>query len=429
MADGILSQEEINALLGGVVEDPAGEEIGGSSGIALTPDEIDALGEIGNINMGTAATTLFALLNHKVMITTPRVELLSSQELIDSIDPDVVTVSVDYTVGLSGTNLLMLKESDVRIIADLMMGGAGEDNGEALNELHLSAISEAMNQMIGSSSTSLSQIFEKKIDISPPQAVQFESALDKVKELVGQETEVAKISFRMQILDDIIDSELMQVLPINFAKELVDNLMNSMSNMGEDPIPENNPPTAPMPSGGGNTPDMNNGQYPPGGAMNQQMPYPNQQMPYPNQQMPYPNQQMPYPNQQMPYPNHPMSAYPNQVYTPGNIPSSLVFQPDIQVANPQFQSFEQKTLPPGADNIDILLDVALEVSVELGRTRKKIREILDFTEGSIIELDKLVGEPIDILVNGKFIASGEVVVIDENFGVRIKSIIRPENRI
>jgi len=401
MADGILSQEEINALLGGVVEEPTGDGGRSSSGHALTPDEIDALGEIGNINMGTAATTLFALLNHKVMITTPHVELLTAQELIDSVAPDIVTVSVDYTVGLTGTNLLMLKESDVRIIADLMMGGVGLDNGEELNELHLSAISEAMNQMIGSSSTSMSQMFDKKIDISPPHAVQFESAKDKIEQLISGENMVVKVSFRMQILDDIIDSELMQILPMSFAKELVDNLMNSMSTMGDVSSPESQPET-------NNAPPQQN--------LQQQSPYP------PPQQMPYPPQQMPYPPQQMPYP-------PQQQYLPGMPPSSVVFQPDMQIATPQFQNFNQIVVPTGAENIDILLDVALEVSVELGRTKKKIREILDFSEGSIIELDKLVGEPIDILVNGKFIASGEVVVIDENFGVRIKSIIKPENRI
>ncbi|WP_010167671.1 flagellar motor switch phosphatase FliY [Candidatus Epulonipiscium viviparus] len=408
MADGILSQEEINALLGGVVEEPTGDGGRSSSGHALTPDEIDALGEIGNINMGTAATTLFALLNHKVMITTPHVELLTAQELIDSVAPDIVTVSVDYTVGLTGTNLLMLKESDVRIIADLMMGGVGLDNGEELNELHLSAISEAMNQMIGSSSTSMSQMFDKKIDISPPHAVQFESAKDKIEQLISGENMVVKVSFRMQILDDIIDSELMQILPMSFAKELVDNLMNSMSTMGDVSSPEPQLET-------NNAPQQQN--------LQQQPPYPPpQQMPYPPQQMPYPPQQMPYPPQQMPYP-------PQQQYLPGMPPSSVVFQPDMQIATPQFQNFNQIVVPTGAENIDILLDVALEVSVELGRTKKKIREILDFSEGSIIELDKLVGEPIDILVNGKFIASGEVVVIDENFGVRIKSIIKPENRI
>ena len=79
-------------------------------------------------------------------------------------------------------------------------------------------------------------------------------------------------------------------------------------------------------------------------------------------------------------------------------------------------------------NIGLILDVPLQVTVELGRTKKSIKDILELSNGSIVELDKLAGEPVDIHVNGKLLAKGEVVVIDENFGVRITDIVSPEER-
>ena len=221
MTGEMLSQEEINALLGGLVSN---DEISSGSDEVLTPEEIDALGEIGNISMGTAATTLFALLNHKVMITTPIVEVMTLESFKSQVTDDLIAVSVGYTEGLTGTNLMILNQNDVKIIADLMMGGPGQASDEPISELHLSAIAEAMNQMIGSSSTSLSQMFSKKIDISPPEAIQLNYAQEELVKILGSADPIVKISFRMQVEENIIDSQLMQVLPIKFAKSLVSNL-------------------------------------------------------------------------------------------------------------------------------------------------------------------------------------------------------------
>lgn len=395
----MLSQEEINALLGSVTSDDdgssdeelsTGESVGGS--VLLSPDEIDALGEIGNISMGTAATTLFTLLNHKVLITTPKVEAMTWDEFTATITDDLTAVSVDYTEGFIGSNLMILKDQDVKVIADLMMGGTGAYIEGPVTELHLSAIAESMNQMIGSSSTSMAQIFNKKIDISPPQAIKMDTDLEAI---FGPKGDIVKIAFRLQIEENIIDSELMQILPLQFAKDLIAGLL-LQDEQSPAPAPQPTPQPAPAPQ-----------------------PQPTPQ-PVPTPQ-PAPMPMYSEPAMQMTQPM--MQQMPNY----GSQPSSV--RQDIDVQTPQFQSFDSGPKVYPKENMDILMDVSLEVSVELGRTSRKIKEILEFGPGSIVELNRLVGEPVDVLVNGKFIATGEVVVIDENFGIRITDIINPENRI
>lgn len=379
----MLSQEEINALLGGVSmdDDSTSSGLGQDSNemigdtVILNPDEIDALGEIGNISMGTAATTLFTLLNHKVLITTPKVEALTWDQFIETLTDDLTAVSVDYTEGFIGANLMILKDHDVKVITDLMMGGTGAYIEGPVTDLHLSAIAESMNQMIGSSSTSMAQIFNKKIDISPPQAVKMNTNLESI---FGPKGNIVKISFRLQIEENIIDSELMQVLPLSFAKELIAGLLVQESSESK---VVTSAPVQPLPEPVYEQPVQM--------ASNQSV-------------------------------EHGQSSYVRQE---SNI------RPDVDIKSPQFQSFDSSPKVYPKENMDILMDVSLEVSVELGRTSRKIKDILEFGPGSIIELNRLVGEPVDVLVNGKFVAAGEVVVIDENFGIRITDIINPENRI
>lgn len=386
----MLSQEEINALLNGVSSEDESitEDMGESAETekeALTPEEIDALGEIGNISMGTSATTLYALLGQKVTITTPRVEVTTWEDIAKLFVKPFVAVKVQYTEGLKGLNLLIVKEDDVKIITDLMMGGDGfgNINGE-LNELHLSAISEAMNQMVGSASTSLSSMFDKRVDISPPESTLVESAANIEKIKIGTEDSIVMIMFKLQV-GELIDSEIMQLLPIPFAKEMVANLMNK--NKLSKPVNENNATQQPV-----------------------QEQQPQMQQPQVSQMPSYqPEQQAAGFGMQMPKRPQPV-------------------QP-INVQPAQFQSFEEEPFAIDSNNIGLLMDVPLQISVELGRTTKKIREILEFGQGSIIELDKLAGDPVDILVNGKVIAKGEVVVIDESFGVRITDILHPSKRL
>ena len=394
--DGILSQEEINALL----SNPGGA--GAATAEAeLSEAEIDAIGEIANISMGTAATTLFSLVNRKVEISTPVVSYATWDDVVTKYERPCVFIRIAYTVGLDGSNILVLKENDVKIITDLMMGGDGTNTEGELGELHLSAISEAMNQMMGSSATSLSSMLNKKIDISPPKA----DLIDLAGEIDESEIDeflagkFVKISFRMEI-GDLVDSEIMQLYPISFAKEMCAGVTHNMemdsSSMREEPAPAPAPEPAPAP----------------------------QPTPAPQMSQPQMNAQ-PQMNMQMnPGMGQPMMGQPqmNMQMNPG-MGQPMMGQP-VNVQQAQFTNFTGTPLNAyQPENIDLIMDVPLEVTVELGKTKKSISDILDFGPGKIIELDKIAGEPIDVLVNGKYVAKGEVVVIEESFGVRITEII------
>ncbi len=408
--DGMLSQDEINALLNGVdlsadSDGSAATATAQDGGDDLTDIEKDAIGEVANISMGTSATTLFSLVNRKVNITTPKVEMCRWAEVVRDYERPCVFIQIKYTVGLNGTNILVLKEHDVKVITDLMMGGDGTNIEGELNDLHLSAISEAMNQMMGSSSTSLSSMLGKTIDISPPEASLVDLQTKEPSELSPfLEEKFVKISFRMQI-DDLVDSTLMQLYPLEFAKSIYDTFMTQQTG-GAEPAPAPTPAPAPAAQDMGmQQPQMDMGMQQ---QMNMGMPQMQMGMPQmqPQMQMGMPQMQMGMP-QQMPI---------------GGMGYGM---PNVNIQPAQFQNFA-----PGqgemvsAESIGLIKDVPLEVTVELGRTSKSISDILEFAPGTIIELDKIAGEPIDVLVNGKFVAKGEVVVIEESFGVRIMEIVR-----
>lgn len=389
--DGMLSQDEINALLNGVDlsadsgADTATATAGGSTGEDLSDIEKDAIGEVANISMGTSATTLFSLVNRKVNITTPVVEMCNWQDVLNDYERPCVFIQIKYTVGLNGTNILVLKEHDVKVITDLMMGGDGTNVDGELSDLHLSAISEAMNQMMGSSSTSLSSMLGKTIDISPPEASLVDLHSKEPRELSPFLVDrFVKISFRMQI-DDLVDSTLMQLYPLDFAKSVYETFMAQQ--MGS--IAAAEPAPAPAPAAPAPTPA-------PAPDMGMQQPM-----------------------------GMPMGGMDMSMQQQMGMPPQGYGMPNVNIQPAQFQNFAQgQGEMVSAESIGLIRDVPLEVTVELGRTSKSISDILEFAPGTIIELDKIAGEPIDVLVNGKFVAKGEVVVIEESFGVRIMEIIK-----
>ena len=417
--DGMLSQDEINALLNGV--DLSADDKGSAATTTATVDssegdltdvEKDAIGEVANISMGTSATTLYSLVNRKVNITTPVVEMTTWEEVMTNYEKPCVFIQIKYTVGLNGTNILVLKEHDVKVITDLMMGGDGTNVDGEISELHLSAISEAMNQMMGSSATSLSSMLGKTIDISPPEASLVDLQTKEPSELSPfLEEKFVKISFKMQI-EDLVDSTLMQLYPLDFAKSIYKTFMEQQ--MGE--TVEETPTPPPAPQAAAPTPVPTPAPQP----VPTPQPAPQMQMGMP-QGMPM-NQmggQMGMPPTGMPMNNGmPMNGGMPQYGAPYGMPN-------VNIQPAQFQSFAPaNTEMVSAESIGLIKDVPLEVTVELGRTTKSISDILEFAPGTIIELDKIAGEPIDVLVNGKFVAKGEVVVIEESFGVRIMEIIK-----
>lgn len=217
MSDDMLSQEEIDALLNGGNDEPSNQ----STDELLTGIERDAIGEIGNISFGSAATALSTLLNQKVEITTPDVTVVERANLSDEFPVPHVAVKVTFTEGFNGSNLLVIKTTDAQIIADLMLGGDGTNPNGELGELHLSAVQEAMNQMMGSASTSMSTVFNKRVDISPPAIDMMHVEEDKGTEHIPDDEMLVKVSFNLKV-GNLIDSNLMQLVPIQFAKELAD---------------------------------------------------------------------------------------------------------------------------------------------------------------------------------------------------------------
>ena len=429
--DGMLSQEEINALLNGMNTDTdsatdtsadtiTSEKVnnGNSDNSAneefLTDIEKDTVGEISNISMGTAATTLSSLVNQKVNISIPVVTYATWDDLVKSYDRPCVFLQIKYKEGLDGNNILILKENDVKIIADLMMGGDGTNTDGEITELHLSAICEAMNQMMGSASTSLSSMLNMKIDISPPTAslVDLNDNLDQNEISDFLSKGFVKNAFKLTI-GDLVDSEIMQLFPVEFAKNLCRRFENGSdvetASLPEEPVSEHviqqDKPQAQQP---------------------QQQTQQTMQQSMSGQQMTPPPVNMNQAGYGMPtgYPMGVMGTMPGYNGVPYQQMQPQMMQ-EVNVQPAQFQAFSNDLAAvTQKENINLIMDVPLEVTVELGRTTKSIKEILEFAPGTIIELDKIAGEPIDVLVNGKYVAKGEVVVIEESFGIRVTEIIK-----
>ena len=392
MSDDMISQEEIDALLSGgggddaPADDAAASDDASAAGASPTGDTItdmerDALGEIGNISMGGAATTLSVLLGRQVSITTPTVSISNMSQLKEKYPIPFLVVEVGYSIGIEGNNVLCIQAKDAAIIADLMMGNDGTNPDEELSEIHMSAVSESMNQMMGSVATSLSSMFNKKVDITPPVVTLVDLGTEEVvSKLLDKADPIVQASFRMEV-DGLIDSEIMQLLPLDVAREMVDALMNQQPDVDNEEeaiaVAAAPPPAAPAaapasaPAAAAAAPASNG-----------------------------------------------YGAQPMQPHVASNVP----------VQSAQFTPLSTVPVQVNDANIGLILDVPLQVNVELGRTKKSIKEILDLTKGSIVELDKLAGETVDIMVNGKYLAKGEVVVIDENFGVRITEIVSPLER-
>lgn len=407
----MMSQEEIEALLSmgnnpeSSQQEPAAEASGGE--VSLSDVERDTLGEVGNICMGTAATTMYSLLGHRVDITTPRVTVYNPKELLREYAAPYIAVEVKYTEGVTGNNLLLLREYDAAVITDLMMGGDGKvEEPIELSELHLSAISEVMNQMVGSSATSLSEMLHTTVNISPPTATLVDLAAEPKLALLDNVDSIIKISFEMDI-EGLLNSELMQIMPVDFGKQLVEKLMNDT---------EEQPPPPPMRT-----------ISPPSQPAQQAAPKPAAppSMAQPAASVPPAAQTQPDPYGYAPASGYGYPGYPPPPY-PGYPPPAA---PRVDVQPVQYQQFGMPPTAPDTQNIGLIMDVPLQVTVELGKSKKSIKDVLDFGVGSIIVLDKLAGDLVDVLVNGKLIAKGEVVVIDENYGVRINEIISPEKRV
>ena len=431
----------------------------------LTDDEIDAIGEVLNISMGAAATAVSTMLERQVVITTPKICQNQFKNVdFSSLEPAVV-VKIKYIEGLSGLNVIVLRRNDMGIILDLLMGNDASSTAEyEFDEMSMSAACEVMNQMMGSSATALSEMLNKAVNISTPQALLVESSNDAqtIFDDIDENENVVEVSFKMTI-KDTLDTTFTCIMPLGLSKEIVRSVNGEIE---EAPIVQ-----APMPQAPQQT------MVSPPQAMAQPMqpqamaqPQPPQQMPvppipiqpampvepqyppyapqapntYPYQQ-PYgqpfdpayqymqyqqPLPQQPYPQQ--PYPQQPYGQpYPKQ--NPYGQPSQYQDQqntryvmPSLNVKQAEFPDFSGKNTSAQSgfgSNMNMLMGVQLEVSVVIGRAKQKIKDVLELGQGSVIELDKQTGSPAEIVVNGQLIAYGDVVVVGDNFGIRITDIV------
>jgi len=436
----------------------------------FTTDELDAIGEVMNISMGSAATSLSSMLDRQVVITTPRMNIkpIHDEDYAD-LEPALV-VKIEFIEGVLGTNIMVFRRRDMQIILNLLMGNEDlpdEDDSYEFDELSMSAACEVSNQMMGAAATALSEVFNRSVNISTPDAFVSKTG-ESINEMVfGSSTveDMVGISFDLTI-NGVMNSNFMSVLPASFAKEIINILMDPQKE-DEPPVePKNAKPastTAPTPQAAPQmqqpvpqaAPQMQ--QPVPQAAPQMQQPVPQaapqMQQPVPQaapqMQQPVPQaapqMQQPVPQaapqmQQMPQMGMPMMPqmmpqngyyYPPQMMPQQN-PSfsgpmgSMMQEPAVNVKKAKFPDFSQQEnsiTSLNSINMGMLMNVPLDVSVEIGKTRRPIKEIADFGQGTVIELEKQAGAPVDIIVNGQLLAHGDVVVIGDNFGVRITEIV------
>lgn len=345
----------------------------------------DIIGEVGNISMSQAATTLSSILNHRVTITTPHVTKVYFKDLIAGITTPKVAMTVAFKEGLVGTNLMLLKVKDAIIIADLMMGGKGEPKSDQFTEIELSAVSEAMNQMIGSAATAMATMINRKVDILPPDVKVWKEPQNITYDNIDNDQQIYQISFSLDV-EGSIHSEIMQI----FTEDMVEDIVSSMMADKAEVVKRDQSQTPAKP--------IEQASQPTQAASNSVTQ------------------------------NNSSNSKSNKAIIKEQTADTSNQQANVDISKPEFQTLKEEKVEKG-DNLDLILDVPLNLSVVLGRTEKTVRDILSFNSGSVIELDRLTDEPLDILLNGKLIATGEVVVINENFGIRITNIVSQRQRI
>ena len=422
----------------------------------FNPMELDAIGEVMNISLGSSATAVSNLLDHRVDITTPRVSVCDVKEFsIGDLEP-AVGVEIRYVSGLEGSNIMLLKRSDVKVIVDILMGSETPDEEFELNDLTISAVCEVMNQMMGAASTALSDFLGFPVNISTPESFEVDN-FDTFKQdhFPVKDGPCVVVRFMLNI-EDTLQSEFINVMSVDLTRELLSGIGLEDDSSAEAPAPAPSAPApapapepapAPAASSGGTMSQEEIERLMSG--MNQSAPEPAPQSapaPAPAPQpapapapQPAPQaapQQAAYP----PYPGQPGApAYPvppygqPYPYYPGYYPAPAPQAPAAQPA-PKMIRASQAEMPRFADgtpleeqqaeNLDLLMSVPLEVSVEIGRARRKVQDVLAFTKGSLVMLNKLAGDQVDLYVNGQCIAKGDVVVVDDNFGIRITEVLK-----
>ena len=445
----------------------------------FSPMAIDAIGEIFNISLGSSATAVSNMLARRVDITTPTVSVVSAKDFtLGDLQP-AIGVKSDYVAGLSGSNIMLLKRSDVRAIVDILMGSTTKDEDFEINELNMSAICEVMNQMMGAASTAMSDFLNRMVNISTPQAFEIGSLDEFVEKYFPSNGMLVVVRFKFSV-EDAVESEFMSALSMDLVRELLKGFGIEGEDVGMGAEPEPAPAPAAQPAAAAE-PELSSGsgaslsqeeieklmaqnfaeeqaaqqnaspqpavsaeqpaqpqvaatpapQQPVAAAPAQQTPVQQpvaqaqqgvpQAMPQMSPEMQQQYAAMPYPpyGMQMPYP--PMYYMPPQQQAAPEPKTIKTTKP----AMPKFEEHATSLNEEQESNLDLLMSVPVDVAVEIGRTRRRVKDILNYTKGSLVVLDRLAGDRADLYVNGKCIAKGDIVVVDDNFGLRIAEIIEP----
>ena len=427
--------------------------------------ELDAIGELMNISLGSSATAVSNMLDHRVDITTPTVEVVTVENFsLGDLEP-AIGIEIKYVSGLEGSNIMLLKRGDVKVIVDILMGCETPDEEFELNELTVSAVCEVMNQMMGAASTALSDFLGYSVNISTPQSFALDDLETFKKEhFPPSDGNLVVVRFMLGI-ENVLKSEFVNVMSVELARDLLAGFeMNFGSPTEEAPAPAPEPAPAPAPqpapaaSGGGATLSQEEiERLMGGGAASAPAPAPTPQ-PAPAAsgggatlsqeeierlmgggaaaQQPVQQPVMQQPVMQQPVMQQPVMQQPvmqQPVMQQPAMQQPVMQQPMMQ-QEPRLITARQAQLPAldvedrlgkeQADNLEMIMSVPLEISVEIGRTRRKVEDILSFTKGSLVVLDKLAGDQVDLFVNGLCVAKGDVVVIDDNFGVRITEVLK-----
>ena len=444
----------------------------------FSPMAIDAIGEIFNISLGSSATAVSNMLARRVDITTPTVSVVSAKDFtLGDLQP-AIGVKIDYVAGLSGSNIMLLKRSDVRAIVDILMGSTTKDEDFEINELNMSAICEVMNQMMGAASTAMSDFLNRMVNISTPQAFEIGSLDEFVEKYFPSNGMLVVVRFKFSV-EDAVESEFMSALSMDLVRELLKGFGIEGEDVGMGAEPEPAPAPAAQPAAAAE-PELSSGsgaslsqeeieklmaqnfaeeqaaqqnaspqpavsaeqpaqpqvaatpapQQPVAAAPAQQTPVQQpvaqaqqgvpQAMPQMSPEMQQQYAAMPYPpyGMQMPYPPYYMPPQQQAAPEPKTIKTT-------KPAMPKFEEHATSLNEEQESNLDLLMSVPVDVAVEIGRTRRRVKDILNYTKGSLVVLDRLAGDRADLYVNGKCIAKGDIVVVDDNFGLRIAEIIEP----
>ena len=428
--------------------------------------ELDAIGEVMNISLGSSATAVSNLLDHRVDITTPSVSVVPVEEFsLGDLEP-AIAVEIKYVSGLEGSNIMLLKRSDVKVIVDILMGTEMPEEEFELNDLTISAVCEVMNQMMGAASTALSDFLGRPVNISTPQSYTLDDLQSfKDAHFQGNKGLLVVVRFMLKI-EDILNSEFVNVMSVDLARELLLGFGMDVGALGDAGTRPESQPAAPAPepapveqSSGGKlsqeeierlmggmgqpaaAPEPAPAEQGGGGKLSQEeierlmggmsQPAAAQPAAPPPVQQQAPVQPQYAPVQQAPVqpqyaPVQQMPVQPQYIQAPVMQPQYQMESKVINARPVQLPTLDvaKEIGEEQAENLELIMSVPLEVSVEIGRTRRKVEDILTFSKGSLVVLDKLAGDQVDLFVNGLCVARGDVVVVDDNFGVRITEVLK-----